>query len=101
MLLVSSEQVAIALILGAWAVMSSYVYELSTTGSIVFSDIIVDEIGRYTHAIANATVARSNLRAALKESKRTDEGEKDHLRIIKVCVWLFMKSSTHRISGRG
>ncbi len=66
--------------------MSSYVYELPTTGSIVFSEILIDETGRYTHAIANATVARSNLRAALKESKRTDEGEKDHLRIIKVGI---------------
>lgn len=66
------------------ATMSSYVYELPTTGSVVFSEILVDETGKYTHAIANATLARSNLRAALKESKRTDEGEKDHLKIIKV-----------------
>jgi hypothetical protein len=76
--------------------MSSYVYELPTTGSIVFSDVLVDETGRYTHNIANATLARSNLRAALKESKRTDEAEKDHLRIIKVGIYLITKSLTER-----
>jgi len=68
--------------------MSSYVYELPTTGSIVFSDILVDDSGKYTHNIANATLARSNLRTALKESKRTDEAGKDHLRIITVGVVL-------------
>jgi hypothetical protein len=64
--------------------MSSYVYELPTTGSIVFGDFVIDQTGKYSHTIANATVARSSLRNALKETKRTDEGEKDPLRIIKV-----------------
>ncbi|CAG8739010.1 16679_t:CDS:2, partial [Acaulospora colombiana] len=35
--------------------MSSYVYELPTTGSIVFGDFIVDQIGKYSHTITNAT----------------------------------------------
>ncbi|CAG7854766.1 SubName: Full=Uncharacterized protein {ECO:0000313/EMBL:CCA66326.1} [Serendipita indica DSM 11827] len=64
--------------------MSSYVYELPTTGNVVFSEFILDQTGQYSHAIGNATVARTNLRAVLKESKRTDEGEKDYLRIVKV-----------------
>lgn len=54
----------------------------------MFSDILVDDSGKYTHNIANATLARSNLRTALKESKRTDEAGKDHLRIITVGVVL-------------
>ncbi|KAG8813461.1 hypothetical protein FRC17_001574 [Serendipita sp. 399] len=63
--------------------MSCYVYELPTTGNISFSEILVDQTGQYTHAVANATAARSSLRALLKESKRTEDGERDYLRIIK------------------
>jgi hypothetical protein len=33
--------------------------------------------------MAEATQSRANVRAALKESKRTD-GEKDYLRLVKV-----------------
>lgn len=72
------------IILAPAATMSSYVYELPTTGNVVFSEFILDQTGQYSHAIGNATVARTNLRAVLKESKRTDEGEKDYLRIVKV-----------------
>ncbi|KAG8839639.1 hypothetical protein FRB91_011619 [Serendipita sp. 411] len=71
-------------ILGAVHIMSCYVYELPTTGNISFSEILLDQTGQYTHAIANATAARSSLRAALKESKRTEDGERDHLKIIKI-----------------
>jgi hypothetical protein len=81
--------------------MSSYIYELPTTGSIVFSDILVDETGQFTHNIANATLARSNLRGALKESKRTDEAEKDHLSIIKVGIYAIMKRFTEGWPGGG
>lgn len=64
--------------------MSCYVYELPTTGNIVFSEMLNDKTGRFTHPIGNATTARANLRAALKESKRTDDNEKDYLKIVKV-----------------
>ena len=63
--------------------MTSYLYELPTTGAISFADVCVDSTATYTADIADATEARANLRAVLKESKRTDE--KDHLRLVKVC----------------
>lgn len=63
--------------------MSTYLYELPTTGAISFSNFCVDQTASYNAAIADATQARANLRAALKESKRTD-GEKDYLRLVKV-----------------
>lgn len=43
----------------------------------------MNQTASYTVDIADATQARANLRAALKESKRTD-GEKDFLRLVKV-----------------
>ncbi|KAH9858455.1 hypothetical protein C2E23DRAFT_798664 [Lenzites betulinus] len=64
--------------------MSSYLYELPTTGAVSFADACVDSTATYTADIADATEARANLRAALKESKRTDQGEKDYLRLVKV-----------------
>ncbi|KAI0675398.1 hypothetical protein C8Q78DRAFT_1012205 [Trametes maxima] len=63
--------------------MSSYLYELPTTGAISFAEVCVDSTATYTLNIADATEARANLRAALKESKRTDHSEKDHLRLVK------------------
>ncbi|KAF7970386.1 hypothetical protein HWV62_24249 [Athelia sp. TMB] len=63
--------------------MSTYHYELPTTGAISFADFCVDESSSYAVAISEATQARANLRTALKESKR-DHGEKDYLRLIKV-----------------
>lgn len=63
--------------------MSTYLYELPTTGAISFADFCIDHTGSYTTHIAEATQARANLRAALKESKRTD-GEKDYLKLVKV-----------------
>ncbi|KAJ8521833.1 hypothetical protein ONZ45_g1512 [Pleurotus djamor] len=38
----------------------------------------------YGAHISNATMARANLRAVLKETKRTDDNEKDYLRIVKI-----------------
>ncbi|EIN11903.1 hypothetical protein PUNSTDRAFT_63546 [Punctularia strigosozonata HHB-11173 SS5] len=61
--------------------MSSYLYELPTTGAVSFADFCHDPTGSYTTQLANATQARANLRVALKESKRAD-GEKDHLRLV-------------------
>ncbi|KAI0823612.1 hypothetical protein BC628DRAFT_1324282 [Trametes gibbosa] len=64
--------------------MCSYLYELPTTGAVSFADACVDATATFTADIAEATEARANLRAALKESKRTDQGEKDYLRLVKV-----------------
>ncbi|KAL0956836.1 hypothetical protein HGRIS_002948 [Hohenbuehelia grisea] len=66
--------------------MSTYLYELPTTGAIAFSDFCVDQsISKaYTAHISDTTQARANLRALLKESKRTDDDEKDYLRVVKV-----------------
>lgn len=63
--------------------MSTYLYELPTTGAISFQDFCVDQSASYSSQLAEATQARANLRAVLKESKRTD-GEKDFLRVVKV-----------------
>ncbi|THH07140.1 hypothetical protein EW145_g3583 [Phellinidium pouzarii] len=63
--------------------MSTYLYELPTTGAISFADFCVDKTASYTSNIGDATQARANLRAALKESKRAD-GDKDFLRVVKV-----------------
>ena len=64
--------------------MTSYLYELPTTGAISFADVCEDATAVYTADIADATESRANLRAVLKESKRTDSGEKDHLKLVKV-----------------
>ncbi|KAI0709557.1 hypothetical protein C8T65DRAFT_649107 [Cerioporus squamosus] len=64
--------------------MTSYLYELPTTGAISFADACVDATATYTVDIADTTEARANLRAILKESKRTDNGEKDYLKLVKI-----------------
>ena len=66
--------------------MGSYLYELPTTGAVSFSDFLIDSSASYIAEVADATETRANLRAALKESKRSDE--KDHLRLVKVCTAL-------------
>ncbi|KAK0476744.1 BRO1-like domain-containing protein [Armillaria novae-zelandiae] len=65
--------------------MTTFLYELPTTGAISFADFCVDRSLRnsYTTHIANATQSRANLRGVLKENKRTD-GEKDYLKIVKI-----------------
>ncbi|KAG8863462.1 hypothetical protein FRB96_008202 [Tulasnella sp. 330] len=63
-----------------------YLYELPTTGAVSFSSFIHDNSGSWTISIANATTARANLRSVLKESKRTEDGEKDYLKIIKPII---------------
>jgi hypothetical protein len=68
-----------------------FLFELPTTGALSFADFISDPTGTYTVQLAEVTQARANLRAVLKESKRTDE--KDWLRLVKVsialwaCIW--------------
>ncbi|KZT10801.1 uncharacterized protein LAESUDRAFT_721186 [Laetiporus sulphureus 93-53] len=64
--------------------MSTYFYELPTTGAIFFTGICDDRSALYTAEVAQATEARANLRAALKESKRADDGGKDYLKLVKV-----------------
>ncbi|KDR75105.1 hypothetical protein GALMADRAFT_69154 [Galerina marginata CBS 339.88] len=63
-----------------------YLYQLPTTGAISFADFCVDHSSdkAYTHQIPEATQARANLRGVLKESKRTDHGEKDFLSLVKL-----------------
>ncbi|KAG2089843.1 BRO1 domain-containing protein [Suillus discolor] len=66
--------------------MSTYLYELPTTGAISFGDFCVDTTASNAYAshIAEATQARANLRGVLKVTKRTDTDDKDYLRLIKV-----------------
>ncbi|KAJ7205913.1 BRO1 domain-containing protein [Mycena haematopus] len=64
----------------------SYLYELPTTGAISFADFCTDaSAGKlYTSHISDATQTRANLRAVLKESKRTQDEEKDYLKLVKI-----------------
>jgi hypothetical protein len=64
--------------------MSSYLYELPTTGAISFSSFYSDPEGSYISFIAQATECRATLRSCLKETKRFDDSEKDYLRLVKV-----------------
>lgn len=65
--------------------MTSYLYELPTTGAISFGDFLYDKSASYISEISDTTEARANLRTALKESKRSDE--KDFLRLVKVIIY--------------
>lgn len=66
--------------------MTSYVYELPTTGAVSFSSFAIDSTVEnvYTSRIAEATQARANMRGVLKQSRRTDSEVRDYLQIIKV-----------------
>jgi hypothetical protein len=68
-----------------------YLYELPTTGAISFTDFCVDQSTDkvYTSHILETTQARANIRAALKASKRTEDGAKDYLSLIKVNCFQF------------
>lgn len=70
------------------ATMNIYLYHLPTTGTISFGDFCIDTSADKTRTpaphIAEATQTRANLRAVLKENKRTQDSEKDYLRLIKV-----------------
>lgn len=68
--------------------MSTYLYELPTTGAVSFGDFCVDTTASNSYAshIAEATQARANLRSVLKAIKRTDTDDKDYLRLIKVRI---------------
>ena len=81
-----------------------YNFELPTTGSLSFVDHLSNGSDVYTAQISDATQARANLRAVLKESKHTD-GDKDYLRLVKARLipepevttikWTFYSSSRH------
>ncbi|KAJ7043911.1 BRO1 domain-containing protein [Mycena alexandri] len=64
----------------------SYLYELPTTGAISFSEVCTDTSAEklYISHISETTQSRANLRAILKESKRTQDGEKDYLKLVKI-----------------
>ena len=64
--------------------MSAYIFELPTTGSLTFADVVIDKENKYAQAIANATAARANVRSVLKASKRAEDSQKDYLRLVKV-----------------
>ena len=66
--------------------MTSYFYELPTTGAIAFAEFCTDVTATYIADIADATETRASLRSALKENKRTDLGEKDNLKLVKVSM---------------
>lgn len=63
--------------------MSSFLFEFPTTGAISFADFCVDPGRNYATELSESTQSRANLRAALKEIKRSD-GEKDNLKLVKV-----------------
>ena len=71
-----------------------YAFELPTTGSLSFSDHVTNGLDIYATQISGATQARANLRAVLKESKHTD-GDKDYLRLVKVCNVIQLLSQGH------
>ena len=83
--------------------MSSYLYDLPTTGAISFAEICQSvDVGdggngtagasgsgsgsrlAYITEIAETTEARANLRSVLKANRRTDNEEKDFLKVVKV-----------------
>ncbi|CAK5270293.1 unnamed protein product [Mycena citricolor] len=66
--------------------MSLYLYELPTTGAISFSEFCSDTTPDNAHTIhlSDTTQTRANLRGILKETKRTQDDDKDYLRLVKV-----------------
>ncbi|KAG6816584.1 hypothetical protein H0H87_004885 [Tephrocybe sp. NHM501043] len=63
-----------------------FLYELPTSGAISFSDFCSDLTLNKRHVvnIPAATQARANIRAVLKDSKRTEHGRKDFLQLVKL-----------------
>ncbi|CAG8793485.1 32059_t:CDS:2, partial [Racocetra persica] len=61
----------------------SFIYPLPTTGTISFSDFLLDENNSYINEISEATAQRGRVRAALKEVNKTD-GPKDYMNVMKV-----------------
>lgn len=63
-----------------------YTFEPPTTTIISFSDFFSDQSDskQYGYRLPIVTEARSNIRAALKEMKAAEHGEKDYLKLVKV-----------------
>ncbi|EAU91080.1 pH-response regulator protein palC [Coprinopsis cinerea okayama7 len=63
-----------------------YTFELPTTGAISFSEFCIDQSTNreYGFRFSQVTEARANLRAILKETKRTDGFDKDTLKLVKI-----------------
>ncbi|CAG8659399.1 14618_t:CDS:2, partial [Racocetra fulgida] len=61
----------------------SFIYPLPTTGTISFSDFLLDENNSYINEISEATAQRGRVRAVLKEVNKTD-GPKDYMNVMKV-----------------
>ncbi|KAG6810679.1 hypothetical protein H0H92_010766 [Tricholoma furcatifolium] len=63
-----------------------FLYELPTSGAISFSDFCNDLTVNKRHVVAipAATQARANIRAILKDNKRTEQGRKDFLQLVKL-----------------
>nr|CAG8652038.1 10284_t:CDS:2 [Entrophospora candida] len=60
----------------------SFVYSIPTTGSISFSEFLLDQDKLYLNGISEATAQRGRVRAVLKEANKT-EGPIDYTKIIK------------------
>jgi hypothetical protein len=71
--------------------MCGYLYELPTTGAISFGEFLYDRSAAYISEVSDTTEARANLRAVLKESKRSSE--KDYLRLVKVVIFILFTNS--------
>jgi hypothetical protein len=69
-------------------------FELPTTGSLSFADHFSNGLDVYTAHVSDATQARANLRAVLKESKHTD-GDKDYLRLVKARLISDLQQNGH------
>ncbi|RHZ81352.1 hypothetical protein Glove_121g70 [Diversispora epigaea] len=63
----------------------SFIYPIPTTGSISFSDFLLDEDNKYINEISEATAQRGRVRAVLKEANRTEE-PKDYTKILKTVI---------------
>ena len=61
----------------------SFVYPIPTTGTISFSEFLLDQNKLYLNEISEATAQRGRVRAVLKEANRT-EGPIDYTKIMKV-----------------
>lgn len=60
-----------------------YVFELPTTGALSFGEVLSNDNSDYISRISDATSARANVRAILKETKRAGD-ESDFVKVVKV-----------------
>lgn len=60
-----------------------YLFELPTTGTMSFGDLLGSNAINYASRISDATSARANVRSVLKETKRAGD-ESDFIKVVKV-----------------